>query len=105
MPGCAQNCPTAGRNPASAGWRRDHRAIRRNDRSRVTALRERLARYQQRIERVLDQSLALPDAGTPRLRDAMRYSVLAGGKRLRPLLVYTTGEALGARIEALDCVA
>jgi len=71
----------------------------------VTAFRERLARYQQRIERVLDESLALPDAGTPRLRDAMRYSVLAGGKRLRPLLVYTTGEALGACIEALDCVA
>ena len=71
----------------------------------MTAFRERLARYQQRIERVLDESLALPDAGTPRLRAAMRYSVLAGGKRLRPLLVYTTGEALGACIEALDCVA
>jgi farnesyl diphosphate synthase len=32
----------------------------------------------------------------------MRYSVLGGDKRLRPILVYTTGEALGASLEQLD---
>ncbi len=32
----------------------------------------------------------------------MRYSVLSGGKRLRPLLVYITGEAFGARAADLD---
>ena len=32
----------------------------------------------------------------------MIYSVLNGGKRLRPLLVYMTGEILGAPLEALD---
>ena len=31
------------------------------------------------------RALALPDPGTERLREAMRYSVLGGGKRLRPL--------------------
>jgi geranylgeranyl pyrophosphate synthase len=61
-----------------------------------------LARYRERIERVLDQALALPDPGTARLRDAMRYSALGGGKRLRPILVYTTGEALGAPAALLD---
>lgn len=71
----------------------------------MTEFRDRLTRYQQRVERVLDESLALPDAGTARLREGMRYSVLGGGKRLRPVLVYTTGEALGAQLEALDCVA
>jgi farnesyl diphosphate synthase len=35
----------------------------------------------------------------------MRYSVLGGGKRLRPILVYATGEALGAPIEHLDVAA
>jgi geranylgeranyl pyrophosphate synthase len=58
--------------------------------------------YQARIEKVLDRCLALPDSGTARLREGMRYSVLGGGKRLRPVLVYTTGESLGAPLEHLD---
>src|SRR5574337_253936 len=32
----------------------------------------------------------------------MRYSVLGGGKRMRPLLVYATGEVLGVAREQLD---
>jgi farnesyl diphosphate synthase len=32
----------------------------------------------------------------------MRYSTLAGGKRLRPVLVYVTGAAMGAEPEVLD---
>ena len=55
-----------------------------------------------RIEAVLDRALGLPQAGSQRLREAMRYSVLGGGKRLRPTLVYATGTALGAAPEALD---
>jgi len=55
-----------------------------------------------RIERVLERTLTLPDPGTARLREAMRYSVLGAGKRLRPTLVYLTGEALGAPLERLD---
>ena len=65
-------------------------------------MKEKLARYQGRIEQVLDRCLTLPDSGTARLREGMRYSVLGGGKRLRPILVYTTGEALGAPLEHLD---
>ncbi|HXY75719.1 MAG TPA: farnesyl diphosphate synthase [Steroidobacteraceae bacterium] len=63
---------------------------------------ERLAGYRERIEGVLDHALSLPDAGTPRLREAMRYSVLGAGKRVRPSLVYLTGESLGAPLERLD---
>ncbi len=51
---------------------------------------------------MLDEYLVLPDCGTARLREAMRYSALGGGKRLRPLLVYTAGESLGAPLEQLD---
>ena len=62
----------------------------------------RLASYRTRIERVLEESLALPNSGTARLREAMQYSTLGGGKRLRPILVYLTGESLGAPPTELD---
>ncbi len=56
-----------------------------------------------------DASLArvLPDAEQPpiELHRAMRYSVLGGGKRLRPLLVYATGAAFNANPAMLDAVA
>jgi geranylgeranyl pyrophosphate synthase len=64
-----------------------------------------MAAYKSRIEHVLDACLALPDSGTPRLREAMRYCALSGGKRLRPLLVYATGESLGAPLQELDAPA
>ena len=50
---------------------------------------------------------ALPDESQPptELHRAMRYSVLGGGKRLRPLLVYATGLAFAAPLTQLDAVA
>jgi geranylgeranyl pyrophosphate synthase len=71
----------------------------------MTSLSARIDSYRARIEQVLDRSLELPDAGTERLREAMRYSTLGGGKRLRPALVYLTGESLGARLTDLDAPA
>lgn len=44
-------------------------------------------------------------AVVPRLDNAMRHGLLVGGKRLRPLLVYLAGQALGARDEDLDAPA
>jgi geranylgeranyl diphosphate synthase type II len=37
-----------------------------------------------------------PDASTSGLEEAMRYSLLAGGKRIRPVLALATARALGA---------
>lgn len=71
----------------------------------MTTLESRIEAYRNRIEQVLDRCLALPDAGTERLREAMRYSTLGGGKRLRPALVYLTGESLGAPLTNLDAPA
>jgi geranylgeranyl pyrophosphate synthase len=71
----------------------------------MTHFEARMAAYRGRIEQVLGDCLALPDPGTERLREAMRYSALGGGKRLRPLLVYITGESLGAPLEHLDAPA
>ncbi len=68
-------------------------------------LASRVPLFQQRIETVLARSLAIDDGATPRLLEAMRYSTLAGGKRVRPVLVYATGEALGAPLDLLDAAA
>jgi geranylgeranyl pyrophosphate synthase len=67
-----------------------------------TALDARLKTYRDRVETVLDRLLPRGDAGTARLTEAMRYSTLGGGKRLRPVLVYTAGTALGAPLAVLD---
>jgi geranylgeranyl pyrophosphate synthase len=65
-------------------------------------LLSQLERWRARAEQQLDRRLHLADPGTPRLAEAMRYCVLGGGKRLRPVLVYATGEALGATPDMLD---
>jgi geranylgeranyl pyrophosphate synthase len=61
--------------------------------------------YQDRIETFLDRILDPSGSPVPALTAAMRYSTLGGGKRLRPLLVYATGEALSAPDPALDRIA
>jgi len=68
-------------------------------------LASRVPEYQRRIEALLARALEVPGAATARLLEAMRYSTLAGGKRIRPVLVYATGEALGAPLEQLDAAA
>lgn len=57
-----------------------------------------------RLEDYLDLRLP-PESNANSLNKAMRYAVLNGGKRLRPLLVYITGEALGVPLNALDAPA
>ncbi len=61
-----------------------------------------LTDYQQRIEQQLNLSLPHAETEPKTLYTAMRYSVIDAGKRIRPLLVYATGEALGATPSALD---
>jgi geranylgeranyl pyrophosphate synthase len=65
----------------------------------------RLRGYQSRVQAVLDAVLPAADVSPYRLHAAQRYAVLGGGKRLRPLLVYCTGEALGVDAGALDAPA
>ena len=68
-------------------------------------LQDRLAPLQQRADQALDDRLP-PDSQPPqRLHEAMRYAVLAPGKRIRPVLTYATGEALGAGLARLDAPA
>ena len=66
------------------------------------SLKTTLAAYAERAEQALIHWL--PDAHTPpsRLHEAMRYAALDGGNRVRPALVYASGELLGGPLEALD---
>ncbi|WP_146909074.1 farnesyl diphosphate synthase [Arenimonas daejeonensis] len=65
----------------------------------------RLARWLQRVEACLESALPAADQSPQALHQAMRHAVLAGGKRLRPMLAYATGEALGAEESLLDAPA
>ncbi len=56
----------------------------------------------ERIESVLDRALAVADRTPPRLREAMRYAALGGGKRARALLAYGGGELAGADPDDVD---
>jgi len=58
-----------------------------------------------RITEHLDLALPKLDEVPARLHEAMRYSVLNGGKRVRPLLVYATGLCLAVAQEKLDAIA
>jgi geranylgeranyl diphosphate synthase, type II len=62
----------------------------------------RLAECGARVERWLERWLPAADAEPQRLHAAMRYAVLGGGKRIRPVLVYFTGNALGVPDSRLD---
>ncbi len=64
-------------------------------RSRWEALRER-------AEARLRTCLPRQGDDLERLESAMAYALLGGGKRVRPVLVYAAGEALGVPLEHLD---
>jgi geranylgeranyl pyrophosphate synthase len=59
------------------------------------------ARVEQHLEHLLPGSDHLPE----QLHQAMRYAALAPGKRVRPVLVYATGDALGCAHEHLHRIA
>ncbi|MEO1576423.1 MAG: polyprenyl synthetase family protein, partial [Pseudomonadota bacterium] len=70
-----------------------------------TSFAQRAAAYRERVDGVLARALPGADDFPQRLNEAMRYSVLGGGKRVRPLLTYATGEVLGVDPARLDPVA
>ncbi|NMC21438.1 MAG: polyprenyl synthetase family protein, partial [Thermogutta sp.] len=57
-----------------------------------------LETLKQAVDSALDEFTRLPEDCPSRLREAMRYSLLAEGKRLRPLLVLLAAEACGGRV-------
>ena len=63
---------------------------------------ERMADYRGRVTGALERRLPAADRDPVRLHQAMRYAVLNGGKRVRAILVYAAGEALGVAPDGLD---
>lgn len=69
----------------------------------MTEITNYIQSNQKRIEAFLADHI-LPK-GDNSLHQAMRYCVLGGGKRFRPLLAYATGEAFNANPHTLDYIA
>ena len=61
-------------------------------------MKERVSHFEWFAEKMLPQT----GIGAKRLVGAMRYSLLGGGKRIRPLLCYAAGAVSGAPEEVLD---
>jgi farnesyl diphosphate synthase len=59
----------------------------------------------ERVEQALDRHLPPTSTAPARLHEAMRYAVLGGGKRVRPLLCHAAGELTNARAESLEAAA
>lgn len=69
-----------------------------------------VAECRQRVDSALQNLLPVTKGPGERLRDAMRYSLFNGGKRVRPILAYASGLAVGdtltqAQQASLDSVA
>ena len=69
-----------------------------------------LESYRQRVERGIEELTPPADTRPARLHEAMRYSLQAGGKRLRPVLLLATADTFGPRVNplaaaiALECL-
>jgi len=69
------------------------------------AWRDVQQQYHQRINQLLQQQIEALPPHPSQLKSAMAYALLTGGKRIRPFLIYATGEMLNARQQDLDACA
>lgn len=65
-------------------------------------LASQLEHYNQRIDNLLEKWLPAENINPIQLHQAMRYSAMASGKRVRPALVYATAQALDIPLERVD---
>ncbi len=75
----------------------DRRVPVQEETAGADAFGAQLETWRLRMEGALAARLPEPSAVPSRLHEAMRYSVLGGGKRIRPALVFATARALGPR--------
>jgi geranylgeranyl diphosphate synthase, type II len=64
-------------------------------------LKEYLSSRRALVDAALDRHLPPADTQPPTIHEAMRYAVLGGGKRIRPIVAIAAAEACGASIEPL----
>jgi geranylgeranyl diphosphate synthase type II len=56
-----------------------------------------LGRTSERVDKALDKLLPLETVDPPTIHEAMRYSIFAGGKRIRPVLCLAACQAVGSK--------
>ena len=61
--------------------------------------KEKLKEYQEKVNTELDKILRKEDVNEKILNDSMEYSLMAGGKRLRPILVISTYELFSSDVK------
>lgn len=73
-------------------------------------LKEKLEAYRARVESGIDRLLPAADTRPGKLHAAMRYSMEAGGKRIRPALLYAASDLFGSEADptaaavAIECL-
>jgi farnesyl diphosphate synthase len=84
----------------------DQRTVNADGRVSAEAFDAQLEAWRERMERALARRLPPANEVPARLHEAMRYSVLGGGKRVRPALMFATAQTLGLsedEVEAAAC--
>ena len=71
------------------------------DATTTETIRRHLEQVRLRVEEELERRLPAADAYPPSIHRAMRYSVFAGGKRLRPILCFESGRLFGGEEQEL----
>jgi farnesyl diphosphate synthase len=77
-------------------------ALERADRDPATSFADWMTEVLAHFEAVADAQLPPASMRPERLHEAIRYAVLQGGKRVRPLLVYAAGKVTEAPRDGLD---
>ena len=67
----------------------------------MSAINAYLSEKRHIVDRVLDANLPASDTPPAVIHEAMRYAVLGGGKRIRPILAIAAAEACGASVDEL----
>jgi len=67
----------------------------------VEDLKNYLALRRSEVDRLLQSYLPGPTCEPPLIHEAMRYSLFAGGKRIRPILCLAACESVGGRVETI----
>jgi geranylgeranyl pyrophosphate synthase len=84
----------------------DERGMVEEDPAVADEFGAQLESWRVRMERALETRLPQSNLVPARLHEAMRYSVLGGGKRIRPALLFATARAVGLsedQVEAAAC--
>lgn len=73
--------------------------------SESSSLASQIQFWRKRVDQALEKWLPTESTIPERLHEAMRYAVLNGGKRIRPILSYAAGHAVGVPLATLDAPA